>query len=282
MEHPKRNRYRTATVAFLAATAFVAGSCGGDDATDSKSATRPSTTAVTSSTTASNTTASNTTASDTTASSGAASEAWRQDAQQFRGQNGTTHEQACPAGGEADTVWGAGIYTDDSSVCTAAVQSGLITFDKGGTVTYEIGPGRDSFDGGVANGVTSSPYGTFAGSFTFPAAPPGSVSFAVPAESWSKNLSDQRGHDGTRVTVACSPAGQPGSVWGSGPYTDDSSVCTAAVHAGLITLAKGGTVAAEIAPGESSYSGSTANGVTTSDYGTFGGSFTFPTDQPKN
>ncbi|HMX67245.1 MAG TPA: LCCL domain-containing protein, partial [Microthrixaceae bacterium] len=57
-------------------------------------------------------------------------------------------------------------------------------------------------------------------------------------------------------------------------------VCTAAVHAGLITLAEGGTVNVEVAAGESSYTGSAAHGVTSSDYGAFDGSFTFPSDQP--
>lgn len=80
--------------------------------------------------------------------------------------------------------------------------------------------------------------------------------------------------------MVCSADGQAGSVWGSGPYTDDSSVCTAAVHAGLITLAEGGTVNVEVAAGESSYKGSAAHGVTSSDYGAFDGSFTFPSDQP--
>lgn len=204
---------------------------------------------------------------------------WRQDAKELRGKDGSTHELTCTAGGTPDSVWGAGRYTDDSSICTAAVQSGLIGFSDGGTVTYEIGPAQDSFDGGVANGVTSQSYGRWDGSFTFPDAPPGSVKMVAGPESWSRNLADQRGKDGTRVTVACSADGVLGSVWGSGPYTDDSSVCTAAVHAGVLDRAKGGTVVAEIAAGQSAYTGSTANGVTTSDYGTFQGSFTFPADQ---
>jgi hypothetical protein len=34
-----------------------------------------------------------------------------------------------------------------------------------------------------------------------------------------------------------------------------------------------------MAPGEDSYPGSTANGITSTDYGPFGSSFTFPSDQ---
>lgn len=255
---------RGGAVGLVVALALLVAACGDDDSAGPTTTAKPTTTAAESS---------------TTTSGQGASTVWTQDAQQYRGQDGTTHQLECTPGGEADTVWGAGTYTDDSSICTAAVQSGLITFAKGGEVTYEIGPGKDSFDGGVANGVTSQPYGSWEGSFTFPDAPPGTVEIAAGPESWNRNLADRQGQDGTRVTVVCSPNGTAGSVWGSGPYTDDSSVCTAAVHAGLITLAEGGTVVAQIAPGESSYRGSTANGITSSDYGTFGGSFTFPSDQ---
>ena len=64
-------------------------------------------------------------------------------------------------------------------------------------------------------------------------------------------------------------------VWGVGPYTDDSSVCTAAVHAGLITAAKGGTVTFDVTTGMDAYKGSTANGVTSLDYGGWPRQFSF-------
>ncbi len=208
-----------------------------------------------------------------------APDAWQVHAEPFRGQNGTTHDVTCTPGGTARSVWGTGTYTDDSSVCTAAVQSGLVTFAQGGTVTFEIAAGRGSYDGGTANGVTSQPYGSFAGSFTFPKAPPGSVEFAVGPDSWSRSVAGQNDQPGSKVAVACAPGGTAGSVWGSGPYTADSSVCTAAVQAGLITLADGGKVIVEMAAGQDSYKGSTANGITSKDYGSFNASFTFPTDQ---
>lgn len=203
---------------------------------------------------------------------------WHADAQSFRGQDGTEHEINCPADGSADTVWGAGVYTDDSSVCTAAVQSGLITFEKGGDVTILIGPGKNSFDGGIANGVESQSYGNWEGSFTFPDAPPGSVEFTTSAATWKETLSSKASELGAKVTVTCSSNGRAGSVWGSGPFTTDSSVCTAAVFAGLITFKDGGQVVAEIGPGQSSFNGSTKNGVTTSEYGSYDSSFTFPAD----
>ncbi len=66
----------------------------------------------------------------------------------------------------------------------------------------------------------------------------------------------------------CPAGGSGASVWGSGPYTADSDICTAARHAGAIG-ADGGAVAVSVLPGEASYSGSEANGVKTSDWGSY-------------
>ena len=47
------------------------------------------------------------------------------------------------------------------------------------------------------------------------------------------------------------------------------------MHAGLITVDDGGEVTFRLLPGQDSYSGSTANGVTSQDYGSWGDSFEF-------
>jgi hypothetical protein len=82
---------------------------------------------------------------------------------------------------------------------------------------------------------------------------------------------------GAEVAVyECAEAGEADlarQVWGVGPYTGDSSVCVAAVHAGVITR-DGGTVEVTGEPGRDSYEGSTSNGVTTSEWGSWGTSFT--------
>ncbi len=96
-------------------------------------------------------------------------------------------------------------------------------------------------------------------------------------DGWALSPGTYRGQDGLRVAYECSPGGDLRTVWGTDTYTDDSSVCTAAVHAGLITQDEGGRVVIEIAPGEESYEGTEANGVETNDYGSWDGSYTFPT-----
>lgn len=254
-------------LAVVVTTGLLA-ACGGDDET--------STDETTTTETADTTT---TTAADTTTTGGsAAADAWQKDATEYRGQNGTEVKFDCPAGGTLDTVWGTETYTDDSSVCSAAVHVGLITVEDGGKVTIEIQPGQAIYEAGEANGVTSQYYGAWTGSFTFPDAPPGSGEFAAPPESWRQSITGLV--VGDRRTLNCSPGGPIASVWGTGVYTSDSSICTAAVLEGLITVADGGVVVAEVVNGQDSYKGSTANGVTSQDYPSYPLSFEFPEDQP--
>lgn len=63
-----------------------------------------------------------------------------------------------------------------------------------------------------------------------------------------------------------------GAVWGTDTYTVDSSLCLSAIHAGVITRA-GGMVSVEVKPGLPAYKGSERNGVKSSGWGSFDGSF---------
>jgi hypothetical protein len=64
------------------------------------------------------------------------------------------------------------------------------------------------------------------------------------------------------------------SVWGTDEYTDDSGVCVAAVHAGIID-ANGGVAIVQRRPGRDAYRGSQRHGVTSRDYGAWPRSFRF-------
>lgn len=84
-----------------------------------------------------------------------------------------------------------------------------------------------------------------------------------------------RGMDGSRYRFDC-PPGKPASelVTGTGIYTDASSICSAAVHAGAIDAQRGGEVVIQILAGQSRYQGSTQNFVHSRDYlRPWGGSF---------
>jgi hypothetical protein len=85
-----------------------------------------------------------------------------------------------------------------------------------------------------------------------------------------------RGRIGERFAFICAPGmSLSKSVWGTGLYSDDSPVCTAAVHAGVIPAGQGGRVTIEIQPGAGSYEGSRQNGVSSRRYGRWKGSYVF-------
>ena len=196
---------------------------------------------------------------------------WGADATAMRGKVGERAQFECSAKGTPGSVWGTNVYTDDSSVCTAAVQVGLIDLTDGGTVTIEIAEGSDEYFGTTVNGVESASYGAWPGSFIFPDAETVEVTTEI---AWDRAANFYDKAD-SPVTVTCMANGSQGSVWGTGPFTADSSICTAALYAGVITAHYGGEVTFEFSDGRDSYDSGEANGVTTKSYGAYGDSFDF-------
>lgn len=177
-------------------------------------------------------------------------------------------------------VWGTGRYTMDSSICRAARHAGVIPAE-GGSVTAYRAAGCTKFEGSSANGITTSDWGPFEKSFTFtwPApecakAPEGAV------EPCPGNLLAFRGMPpGQTLTCICGPTQFAGTVWGTGRYTADSSTCGAALHAGAVE-ATGGQVTITTYEGCQAFTGSTANGITSQDWGPFTRTFSFTTPVP--
>jgi hypothetical protein len=203
---------------------------------------------------------------------------WSENPTAYLANIGARYVYLCPSGGTQGRVWGTGTYTSDSSVCTAAVHAGQITFAMGGIVTIRISPGLKSYVGSTKNGVVTRSYGPWPGSFKFI----GSISTPTPVPTtdtggttWTANATAFRGKIGHVYRYSCPVGGSLGTVWGTQTYTDDSSVCTAAVHAGRISVAQGGSVRIRILSGRESYQGTTSNGVTTRGYGSWWGSFEF-------
>jgi hypothetical protein len=114
---------------------------------------------------------------------------------------------------------------------------------------------------------------------TGPSSIPGAPSSASEGKptTWDANATSLSSKDGDTFTLGCAPGGTAHSVWGSDIYTVDSSICTAAVHSGLITYQQGGTVTIELRAGRTVYGASERNGVTTSDFGPYHRSFVFKT-----
>ena len=202
---------------------------------------------------------------------------WGADATRFAPQAGKLFSYLCPPNGTENSVWGTMTYTDDSSVCTAAVNYGLITFEAGGTVTIEMRAGLASYTGSNRNGTTTESSGHSTGSFVFIGQPIYNTDVGYGGRGWDAYPSSFPAKNGQRYLYICPPKGSPAEIFGTGTYTTDSPVCTAAVQEGLITLAKGGYVTIEIKPGIGTYTGSTKNGITSSSGSWSYGSYIFVT-----
>ena len=81
---------------------------------------------------------------------------------------------------------------------------------------------------------------------------------------------------GEEIMCDCDPwALETGLVWGSGPYTADSNLCRAALHAGAIPET-GGSVTVRVGQGCDYYAPSTANSIDALIWRTYPASFHFP------
>ena len=91
--------------------------------------------------------------------------------------------------------------------------------------------------------------------------------------AWDTTAAGFKGDDGQTYTFRCPKEGTAQLIYGSDAYTDFSSICTAAVHAGLFSLADGGKVTIEYRPGRSIYGSTIRNGITSSTSGESARSF---------
>lgn len=181
---------------------------------------------------------------------------------------GGSYSCACAAGAGAGSVWGSGPYTADSDICTAALHAGAIG-DAGGVVTLSEEPGLDSYSGSSANGVVTRDWGSYGRSFTV-ASSDGQVYSSEPALPACQTMPE--GVDDYACTC---PANPPrGSIWGNGPYTADSDICTAAIHYGYIDD-EGGTLYVLRTPGLDYYFGAESYEITSSEWGAYSSSITF-------
>ncbi len=179
---------------------------------------------------------------------------------QLRGRNGEVHYLEV-TGSLDRTVWGSGPYTDDSYLGTAAVHSGQLQAGQTGLVVFRILPGREAYTGSTANGVSTYDYHAWGGSYEI-------LGVGIQeADFRAANFPDNTEHVDVIVTGKTT-----GYVWGTGPYTNDSDLGTAAVHAGILQDGETGLIRVELRLGQESYDTSSQHGVTTWSYGPWEGS----------
>jgi len=177
----------------------------------------------------------------------------------------------CDTGGSLGSVWGSGPYTADSDICTAATHAGVIG-SAGGAVQIAIQPGQSSYSGTSQNGVTTREWGAYDTSFA--ARRPSGSGDAVRLGASGLPVCDTIPDDAEFHSCRCDANAPEGSVWGSGPFTADSDICTAARHAGYIDVAGGDIHVIRVA-GLGSYAGQESFGINSSAWGSYHSSIVF-------
>ena len=95
-------------------------------------------------------------------------------------------------------------------------------------------------------------------------------------ETYSSNINciDKRGKIGEYYCYKIIGSTES-TVWGDGVYTDDSNIAKAAVLEGKCKIGENKEVCIKIIEGKSSYGSCTKNGISTSSYGSWDGSYIF-------
>lgn len=176
---------------------------------------------------------------------------------------GTTH----------GSVWGTDTYIDYSELAAAAVHAGVLQAGERGIVKVKIQPDQGSYVGSTRNGVTSRDHGDWYTSYQFlpretplPKPPPRDAAQKPSVEELSTpyDLRDYRERVGE--VFAFDVRGTTyGTVVGTDTYADVSHLATAAVHAGALKAGQRGIVRVKVLSGDNRYTGSTRNGVTSTD-----------------
>ncbi|MFO0811165.1 MAG: LCCL domain-containing protein [Gemmataceae bacterium] len=148
-------------------------------------------------------------------------------------------------------VWGTGVYTADSSLATAAVHAGVLTPGQTGVVRVVFVPPPPSIQGWARNGVRSLPYRAYGSTFRFVKPP-------VAAPRNLENFNEQVGQKFAFQTTGS----LTGDIWGTGVYSTDSALATAAVHAGVLAPHQQGIVRVRIVSPPATFQPTVRNGVT--------------------
>jgi len=154
-------------------------------------------------------------------------------------------------------------WTTQTFTFTASAATTTLTFTS--QINSVFGPAIDNVR---LNGVVGDP-GSAAGAAAGTTTVTGTTAPVAPG-----NLTGYRNKVGTPYEFSVTGAGS-GGVWGTDVYTDDSSVARAAVHAGVVRVGETKVVTVTILAGQNAYPASTRNGVSSSSWGAWGGSFSF-------
>ena len=200
---------------------------------------------------------------------------WNESAEEFSGNVDQDFKLECPKGGTISRIYGTDIYTSGSSICSAAVHAGIITARDGGRVKIRSLGAQNFFNKTTRNGVSSRGYGSYGGSFTFIQGGQPIAMKQIQMIDWSATASNISKRLDQDFEYVCPEGGTVARIYGTDIYTSGSSICSAAVHAGLINAREGGNVRIQILGPQEFFNGTERNGVSSRKYGAYDSSFIF-------
>lgn len=199
------------------------------------------------------------------------------------GEVGELRTYQCPSHGKVSQIYGTNRYSAGSSICTAAAHMGLISVREGGRITVKITaiPNKNNFAffGYLRNGIESHAWNGRTTSFVFVDSQ-GNFLERKPVENpitWSSHLGTLGIGDniGQTYTYYCPSNGVESRIYGTGQYSETSSICLAATHFGLIGKEVGGYVQIRVEGDKKGFDGTTRNGVKSLSWDGTARSYTF-------
>lgn len=175
----------------------------------------------------------------------------------FNNQQGKIFRIGCGSCSNARyPVFGSKIYHPRSSICRAAIHAGILRPGKKGDIILEIGPEFKAFNGEPGAGrITSLNMGGENFSFQVKEAPPlRIISCTTKGNEGDLAISPKNSKYILVCPKYCSKKKNYVSVYGSGTYSDNSPICMAAFHDGIIGD-QGGNVQVMFSDGLSEYKG---------------------------
>jgi hypothetical protein len=145
----------------------------------------------------------------------------------YRSRAGERIRVTCPGACTLHRVWGTDVYTDDSSICAAAQHAGLLR-GASTTVTLRVRDGRDGYVGSSRNGIASSAWGRWGGSFSFCDGPTPETQCEDPVTPPPAPAPDVRPATATArvsLSVSVAPRSAGGAAWDVANGLPDLAIC---------------------------------------------------------
>lgn len=151
------------------------------------------------------------------------------------------------------------VYHSDSVVCKAAIHAGLLPA-SGGEVKIEIANGLESYESVLSNAIHSLQFDLGTRSFVIHKDDDEVTTLTCTETAATEDIASKPIDQTVYVKCPENCAGTDVPVYGNLTYSEDSSVCLAGMHYGIIGD-KGGEFKILITGDQSKFIASSANGV---------------------